>query len=153
MRSRPLSRPIPPATTSPRTWSSPDENTTAPAVADRIEKIIKDVAQSNTGDFALDSWTSASKLASLTGNPLTIKMPKVDGTAFSTESLKGKVILVDIWATWCGPCMRVLPHVVKIYQKYHGQGLEVVGVSCDSNADDLKSFLQITQRNYMDTIV
>ena len=66
----------------------------------------------------------------------------MDGTAFSTDSLKGKVILVDLWATWCGPCVRELPHVAKIYQKYHDQGLEVVGVSCDRKAEDLKKFLE-----------
>ena len=90
----------------------------------------------------MEDWTCARKLASLTGNPLVIKMPKVDGTAFSTDSLKGKVILVDIWATWCGPCVGELPHVAKVYQKYHDQGLEVVGVSCDSKAEDLKKFLE-----------
>ena len=121
---------------------SHDEKTTAPAVVDRIEKIMKDLAQSNTGDFALEDWTCARKLASLTGNPLVIKMPKVDGTAFSTDSLKGKVILVDLWATWCGPCVKELPRVAQVYQKYHDQGLEIVGVSCDRNAEDLKAFLE-----------
>jgi thiol-disulfide isomerase/thioredoxin len=120
---------------------SHDEKTTAPAVADRIEKILKAVAQSDTGDFALEDWTCARKLASLTGNPLVIKMPKADGAAFSTETLKGKVVLIDIWATWCGPCVAELPHVAAVYKKYHDQGLEVVGVSCDRKAEDLKKFL------------
>ena len=121
---------------------SHDEKTTAPAVADRIEKMLKTLAKSDTGDFAVDDWTCARRLAALTGNPLVIKMPKADGTAFSTDSLKGKVILVDIWATWCGPCVAELPHVAKIYQKYQEKGLEVVGVSCDRKPEDLKKFLE-----------
>ncbi len=120
---------------------SHDDKTTAPAVADRIEKIFKNVADSDTADFYRDSWTCGRILASLTGHPLVIKMPKVDGTEFSSDSLKGKVILVDLWATWCGPCVGELPRVAKIYQKYHDQGLEVVGVSCDRNAEALKAFL------------
>ncbi len=121
---------------------SHDEKTTAPAARDRIERILKEVADSDTAQWAVEDWTCARKLASLTGNPLVIKSLKVDGTAFSTESLKGKVILVDIWATWCGPCVRELPNVAKVYEKYHKQGLEVVGVSCDRKAADLKKFLE-----------
>jgi thiol-disulfide isomerase/thioredoxin len=121
---------------------SHEDKTTAPAAADRIEKMLKEVAQSNTGDFAVEDWTCARKLASLTGNPLVITMPKADGTAFSTDSLKGKVILVDLWATWCGPCVAELPRVAGVYQKYHEKGLEVVGVSCDRKAEALKQYLE-----------
>ena len=120
---------------------SHDDKTTAAAVADRIERILKDVAKSDTGEWALEDWTCARRLASLTGNPLVIKMPRADGTAFSSETLKGKVILVDIWATWCGPCVKELPRVVKIYQQYHDQGLEVLSISCDHKAEDLTKFL------------
>lgn len=47
------------------------------------------------------------------------------------DDFKGKLVLIDFWATWCGPCLAEVPNVVAAYQKYHGQGLEVLGISLD----------------------
>ena len=60
--------------------------------------------------------------------------PSPDGDMISLEDVKGKVTIIDFWAAWCGPCRRENPNVVKIYEKYHDQGLEIIGVSLDGQS-------------------
>lgn len=56
-----------------------------------------------------------------------------DGNPISLEDFKGKVVLLDFWASWCGPCRRENPNVVKVYEKYKDQGFEILGVSLDKD--------------------
>ncbi|MBL7932194.1 MAG: AhpC/TSA family protein, partial [Bacteroidia bacterium] len=64
-----------------------------------------------------------------------IKLPSPEGQEIALSSLKGKVVLVDFWASWCGPCRKEMPNVVKAYAKFKNKGFEIFGVSLDSDKD------------------
>jgi peroxiredoxin len=73
--------------------------------------------------------------------PVALAYKGVDDREIDIAKLKGKVVLIDFWATWCGPCVAELPNVKKAYEELHEQGFEILGVSFDNDCDVLKKFI------------
>jgi len=86
-----------------------------------------------------------STLASLVGQPLELSGTTLNGTPLNMSDYEGKVVLVDFWATWCGPCREEMPNVLQTYNKYHGEGFDVIAVSVDRDMKALQTFVQKQQ--------
>jgi thiol-disulfide isomerase/thioredoxin len=93
-----------------------------------VDAIEKQAAASNT--YAVGKDFPAFSEKDLNGKPLAL------------ADFKGKVVLVDFWATWCGPCVDELPNVLAAYEKYHGKGFEIIGISLDQSRDALTAFIK-----------
>ncbi|MBX3427417.1 MAG: TlpA family protein disulfide reductase [Pirellulales bacterium] len=79
---------------------------------------------------------------SLPGKTMALEGTLLDGTDLDWSQYEGKVVLVDFWATWCGPCRAELPNVLNMYKSYHEQGFEVLGISLDDDPKQAASFIE-----------
>ncbi|KAF0141455.1 MAG: alkyl hydroperoxide reductase [Stygiobacter sp.] len=77
------------------------------------------------------------------------ELPTTDGKKLKLSSLKGKVVILDFWATWCPPCRKGIPDLVELKKKYGQKGFEIVGVSVDDQTkDDVVPFIKEYKINY-----
>ena len=102
---------------------------------------LKQVIKNTEGRLAEAAKGKLKNMEAL-GNPVAIAFEAVDGRRVDVAKMKGKVELIDFWATWCGPCVAELPNVKKTYAKYHKKGFEIVGISLDSNKGKLTNFVE-----------
>ena len=73
--------------------------------------------------------------------PFPVAAKDLSGRPLTLAQYHGKVVLMDFWATWCGPCVGEMPNVIAAYKKYHAQGFDIVGVSLDQSRPALVSFI------------
>jgi peroxiredoxin len=87
------------------------------------------------------------------GTPIPFEVTSLKGKPISPDRYRGKVLLLDFWATWCVPCRQEMPNVKKVYKKYNKEGFEIVGISLDRNKGDLDRYIDsnnITWPQYYD---
>ena len=79
--------------------------------------------------------------AQMIGQPLDLQFTAVDGSSVDLRALRGNIVLVDFWASWCPDCIREMPAVRQTYQKYKDKGFAVIGISLDKDAQALSSYV------------
>ncbi|MGI8884612.1 MAG: TlpA disulfide reductase family protein [Pyrinomonadaceae bacterium] len=80
---------------------------------------------------------------------LNSEIKNIDGNVFKVADLKGKVLLLNLWATWCGPCREEMPHLVAMENEFKAQGFKVIGLNVDDETlDKIKPFAEKMQLNY-----
>jgi cytochrome c biogenesis protein CcmG/thiol:disulfide interchange protein DsbE len=77
------------------------------------------------------------------------ELTDLEGNSLKLEDYEGQVVLINFWATWCGPCRIEIPDFIEAYDEFHEKGLEILGVSLDQTSErDIQEFVQRNKINY-----
>jgi thiol-disulfide isomerase/thioredoxin len=122
----------------------PDSNR-LPETVELLRNVFIDVQKQISDPVILEYaeiYEGTLRRQELIGKPMPIWGADLNGKILEEKSLDGKVVLLDFWATWCGPCVGEFPHLKKLYEKYHRKGFEIIGYNVDSDLKKLTAYLE-----------
>ena len=109
--------------------------------ADNVRTLAQPLIESSIREEAKESVRQMIKKFDYLGKPLQLKFTAVDGREVDLEKMRGKVVLIDFWASWCAPCMIEMPKVKSAYEKLHPQGFEIIGINLDEDKAQMQRAL------------
>jgi peroxiredoxin len=107
---------------------------------ERARKLYTELSGSDDPELS-GAAKGALELMDMRTKPLDLKFTAVDGSEIDLAALRGQVVLVDFWATWCPPCVEEVPELVATYEKFKDQGFTIVGISLDEDKGALEKFM------------
>lgn len=105
-------------------------------------KLAKELENAKVPKAAMSLIKTQLKRYDMVGQPFVFIGLGTDGKPIELEKMRGKVVLIDFWASWCGPCMAELPNMKEAYAKYHDKGFEIIGVNLDQDMSALKEAVE-----------
>ena len=120
----------------------------AGALAFLIVPLILHTERLESKSTAAEAGAAAPRKSEGTAANLDLTFKDMNGAAVRLADYKGKVILLNVWATWCGPCEQEIPELVEAYSKYKDKGVVVLGLSLDDPAETLRAYAPKKQINY-----